>query len=150
MNHVNNATNIKKLSRTGIRYMLKKIMGYSYKRASSIDNRVLAPERIRLFAEIFYIQDFLEEQGYNLIWIDEFHTDLSKVNGYNWSNKGLKLFFQKFHKLIAWILQLPLIKKIVVNLKNQRRLKILIHLLVLWINSNNHFYSWGENMKTTI
>ena len=95
MNHVNNATNIKKLSRTGIRYMLKKIMGYSYKRASSIDNRALAPERIRLFTEIFYIQDFLEEQGYNLIWVDEFHADLSKVNGYNWSNKGVKAVLPK-------------------------------------------------------
>ena len=95
MNHVNNATNIKKLSRTGIRYMLKKIMGYSYKRASSIDNRALTPERIRLFAEIFYIQDFLEEQGYNLIWVDEFHADLSKVNDYNWSNKGVKAVLPK-------------------------------------------------------
>ena len=55
INHANNATNIEQLSRTGIRYMLKKIKGYSYKRASSIDNRALAPERIRQFAEIFYI-----------------------------------------------------------------------------------------------
>ena len=58
MNYVNKATNIKKLFRTRIGYMLKKIMGYSYKRTSSIDNCALTPERIALFTEIFYIQDF--------------------------------------------------------------------------------------------
>ena len=42
-------------------------MGYGYKRASSIDNSALSSERKRLFEEIFYIQDFLEEQRYNLI-----------------------------------------------------------------------------------
>ena len=95
MNHVNNTTNIKKLYRTKIRYMLKKIKGYFYKSASSIDNRALAPERIRLFAEIFYIQNFLKEQGYNLVWLDKFHADLSKVNIYNLSNKGVKAILPK-------------------------------------------------------
>ena len=75
--------------------MLKKIIGYSYKRASSIDKRVLTPEKIRLFAEIFYLQDYLEKQGYCLIWIDGFHADLSRTNGYNWSQKRVKAVLSK-------------------------------------------------------
>ena len=62
---------------------MKKIMDYSYKRASSIDKRALSLEKIRLFAEIYYLQDYLVDKGYYLIWIDEFHADLSKTNGYN-------------------------------------------------------------------
>ena len=95
MNYVNKETNIHKLSRTGIRYMLKKIMGYTNKRASTFDKRALVPERIRLFAKIFYIQEFLEEHRYNLIWVDKFHADLSKVNGYNWSDKEVKAVLPK-------------------------------------------------------
>ena len=75
--------------------MMKKIMGYSYKRASSIDKRVLTPEKIRLFVEIFYLQDYLEKQGYYLKWIDEFHVDLSSTNGYIWSQKGVKAVLPK-------------------------------------------------------
>ena len=44
--------------------MMKKIMDYSYKRASSIDKRALSLEKIRLFAEIYYLQDYLEDKGY--------------------------------------------------------------------------------------
>ena len=75
--------------------MMKKIMGYSYKSASLIDKRVLTPEKIRLFAEIFYLQDYLEKQGYYLILIDEFHADLSRTNGYNWLQKGVKAVLPK-------------------------------------------------------
>ena len=97
-NHLNKDLSLPKLSWTGVRYMMKKIMDYSYKRASSIDKLALSFEKIRLFAEIYYLQDYLENKGYYQILIDEFHADLSKTNGYNWSQKGVKAVLQKILK----------------------------------------------------
>ena len=97
-NHLKKNLSFPKLSCTGVRYMMKKIMDYSYKRASSIDKRALSLEKIRLFAEIYYLQDYLEDKGYYLIWIDEFHADLSKTNDYNWSQKVVKAVLLKIPK----------------------------------------------------
>ena len=73
-------------------------MDYSYKRALSIDKRALSLEKIRLFAEIYFLQDYLDDKGYYLIWIDELHADLSKTNGYNGPQKRVKVVLQKIPK----------------------------------------------------
>ena len=83
MNYFNEIPDVQRLSQTGVRYMLRNLMGYRYKRASSINKRSQTPEKTRQFAEIFFIQEFLADHGYNLIWKDEFHADLSKTSGYN-------------------------------------------------------------------
>ena len=95
MNYLNEIQDVRRLSQTGVRYMLRNLMGYSYKRASSINIRSQTPEKTRQFAEIFFIQEFLVDHGYNLILMDEFHADLSKKIWYNWSKRGVKAVLQK-------------------------------------------------------
>ena len=90
MNYLNEIPDVQRLWQTGVRYMLRNLMVYRYKRASSINKRSKTPEKTRKFAVIFFIHEFLADNRYNLIWMDEFHADLSKTSGYKRSKKGVK------------------------------------------------------------
>ena len=87
--YLEDSTNLKVLSSTGTRYMLKNILKYTYKRASSLHTKTLSVEKISLFCETIYIQEFLAVKGYRLIWVDEFHSNMSHIRGYNWSWRGI-------------------------------------------------------------
>ena len=85
--YLEDSTNLKVLSSTGTRYMLKNILKYTYKRISNINTKTLSFEKIRLFCETNYIQEFLEVKGYRLIWVDEFHSNMSHIRGYKISHE---------------------------------------------------------------
>ena len=84
-----NSTHLNVLSSTGVRYILKHILKHTYKRVTSLHSKSLSAERIRLFWETIYIQKFLATAGYKLIWVDEFHSNMSHIRGYNWSQRGV-------------------------------------------------------------
>ena len=87
--HLEEIGDLEILSLTGIRYMLKALMKYTYKRATRLQAVTLSAERIRLFCEVIYIQEFLANERYKLIWVDEFHSNMSHILGYNWSKRGV-------------------------------------------------------------
>ena len=93
--HLQNSINLEPLSLTGIRYMLKKIMKYRYKRSSELNPKTLSSEKIRLFWEISYIQEFLADNHYKLVWVDEFHSNSEHIRGYNWAKWGFKAILPK-------------------------------------------------------
>ena len=45
-------------------------------------------ERVRDFFEAAHLQTFLEEAGYELVYVDEFHVSMKSSAVYNWSFKG--------------------------------------------------------------
>ena len=62
---------------------------YTYKRATSLHFKTLSAERIGLFWETIYIQEFLATAGYKRIWVDEFHSNIIHIWGYNWLQRGV-------------------------------------------------------------
>ena len=67
---------------------MKKILGYSYKKAHKIPHKMMSKERIRNFIEAAYLQVYLEKEGYRLVYLDEFHLSMKSRTIYNWSLKG--------------------------------------------------------------
>ena len=45
-------------------------------------------ERVRDFFDAAYLQPFLENRAYELIYVDEFHVSMKSSTLYNWSLKG--------------------------------------------------------------
>ena len=78
----------KKLSKTGVHYLMTKVLRYSYKKAHKILRKMTASEKTRDFIESAYLQLYLEQEGYKLIYLDEFHVSMKSRSAYNWSLKG--------------------------------------------------------------
>ena len=78
----------KKLSKTGVHYLMTKVLRYSYKKAHKIPRKMTASEKTRDFIESAYLQLYLEQEGYKLIYLDEFHVSMKSRPAYNWSLKG--------------------------------------------------------------
>ena len=45
-------------------------------------------ERVSDFFDAAYLQPYLENRGYELIYVDEFHVSMKSSTLYNWSLKG--------------------------------------------------------------
>ena len=76
------------LSATAVHYLMKKILGYSYKKAHKIPRKMMSKDRLRDFIEAAYLQVYLEKEGYRLVYLDEFHLSMKSRAIYNWSLKG--------------------------------------------------------------
>ena len=76
------------LSTTAVHYLMKKILGYSYKKANKIPHKMMSKDSIRDFIEAAYLQVYLEKEGYRLVYLDEFHLSMKSRAIYNWSLKG--------------------------------------------------------------
>ena len=74
-----------RLSTSGCRILLTKILKYSYKKAYKITKKTVEGDRKRDFYEAAHIQYCLESQEYNIIFLDEFHISIRSENIYNWS-----------------------------------------------------------------
>ena len=76
------------LSTTAVHYLMKKILGYSYKKAHKIPYKMISKDRIRDFTEAAYLQVYLEKDVYRLVYLDEFHLSMKSRAIYNWILKG--------------------------------------------------------------
>ena len=76
-----------KLSKTGLRVLLKKVINYSYKRSHNILTKIMKIDSKRDFEEAAYIQLYLEIEGYNIIFANEFHINMRSQILFNWSSR---------------------------------------------------------------
>ena len=58
------------LSATAVHYLMKMMLGYSYKKAHKIPHKMMSKDRIRYFIEAAYLQVYLEKEGYSLVYLD--------------------------------------------------------------------------------
>ena len=87
-NHLAEVIPAQKLSKTGVHFLISKVIGYSYKKAHKIPRKMTTNERIRDFIEWAWLQIHLEKEGYKLINLDEFHISMKNRSTYNWSKRG--------------------------------------------------------------
>ena len=78
-----------RLTTSGCRILLTKILKYSYKKANKIPKKMVEGDRKRDFYEAAHILYYLESQEYNIIFLDEFHISMRSENIYNWSPRGV-------------------------------------------------------------
>ena len=71
------------MSKTGVHYLMKQVLGYSYMRAHKIPNKMTTVEKTREFYEAAYLQLYLEERGKRVIYVDEFHVSMKSNAIYN-------------------------------------------------------------------
>ena len=55
---------------------------------TSYQSKMAYAERVRDYFEAAHLQTFLEEAGYELVYVDEFHVSMKSSAVYNWSFKG--------------------------------------------------------------
>ena len=72
-----------KLSKTGVHYLMTKILKYSYKKAHKIPRKMATGEKARDFIESAYLQLYLEQEGYKLIYLGEFHVSMKSRSANN-------------------------------------------------------------------
>ena len=86
--HLQNKIPERPLSSAGVYHLMSKILNYSYKKAHKIPRKMTSKERIRDFIEAAYLQIYLEEKWYIVIYLDEFYVSMKNRSVYNWSSKG--------------------------------------------------------------
>ena len=76
------------LSKSGTLFLMKKYKGTFTSGAISYLNKMLNQKRVRDFFDAAYLQSYLENREYELIYVDEFHVSMKSSTLYNWSLKG--------------------------------------------------------------
>ena len=103
---INNFPDLWKISDFTIRSALKKDMKYSYKKLSKRKQITKMDDRVRLHYESIAIQIWLEDQGIELIYLDEFTISTRNYTYYGWAPKTVEAFcivlMMKLN-LISWL-----------------------------------------------
>ena len=89
-NHLISKENMDPISTTSIKRILKEKLNYSFKRISTLEHNSARPFNIRKFFESAILQIKLEENNFELIFIDEFSLSLKHNKLYGWSKVGQK------------------------------------------------------------
>ena len=89
-NHLVKSENMDSIGDTSIKMIFKKKLWYSFKRMSTIEHNSIKPINVRKFFESAILQVKLEENDYELIFIDEFSMSSKYHKHYGWSKIGDK------------------------------------------------------------
>lgn len=88
--YIVNAQNMTPISRSSTMRILKQKLGYRFKKLSKIERRSTQTSSQRKFFEAAMLQLKFENEGYEIIYFDEFSVS-SRYNSFNgWSKKGQK------------------------------------------------------------
>ena len=85
---INQNTEVENLSIWSMRYILNNKLGYSYMKADVTNVQSEKPQKVRLPIESTVIIKVLEQQEYELIYLDEFFFNTRKANFRSWEKKG--------------------------------------------------------------
>ena len=77
-----------KISDWSIRKILKENLRFSYKRLCLIQRKLFRPEYTRRFFESALLQIVLEDEGYELLYEDEFSINFRTRSNYGWGPIG--------------------------------------------------------------
>ena len=94
---INNFPDLWKISDFTIRSALKKDMKYSYKKLSKRKQITKMDDRVRLYYESIAIQIWLEDQGIELIYWDEFTVSTRNYTYYGWAPQNSRGFLYSFN-----------------------------------------------------
>ena len=89
-NHLIHNENMSPISASSIKRILKKKLGYSFKRISTLEHNSIKPFNIRKFFESAILQIELEEKNIEIIFIGEFSLSSKHNKLYGWSKVGQK------------------------------------------------------------
>ena len=96
-NHLVKYENMDSIGDTSIKRILKQKLWYSLKRVSTIEHNSIKPINVRKFFESEILQVKLEENDYELIFIEEFSLSSKYHKHYGWSKIGEKGYLQTLY-----------------------------------------------------
>ena len=94
---INSFPALSKISDFAIRSVLKKDLKYSYKKLSKRKQIIKMRDRVRLYYESIAIQAWLEDQGIELIYWEEFTVSTRNYTYYGWAPQSSRGFLYNFN-----------------------------------------------------
>ena len=92
MEHLHNKQILPAISTTIVRAVLKHQLNKTYKKVDVVNQTWSTKENVRKFCESAMITKLLDENGFELIYVDEFTLWTRGNKYYTWTDKGVKGF----------------------------------------------------------
>ena len=144
-NHLISKENMDSISSTSIKRILKEKLNYSFKRISTLEHNSARPFNIRKFFESAILQIKLEENNFELIFIDEFSLSSKHNKLYGWSKVGQKGYVLTHYDSFSMFFVVAFSERGIYGIKGASKIMNAAYSSVSWIkflkkgNSRDHF-----------
>ena len=105
MEHLHDKQILPAISTTTVRAVLKHQLNKTYKKVDFVNQTWSVKENVRKLCESVMIAKLLDEDDFELIYVDEFTLWTRSNKYYTWTNKGVKGFIDKMLDNFRWVSQ---------------------------------------------
>ena len=76
-NYMDGIEGLQTLSKLGVYHLLTKIINFHTRKHILFQSKMIVKEKIREFMEAAYIQCYLDQHGFPVVYVDEFHVNIN-------------------------------------------------------------------------